>query len=775
LANDKLKFIIDFIIKNKDDLEKVDKSLKELPKSTDKAKKANKGLSQAFSKAAPAITAISTAYLAVSKAIGSVVNKAKQYVSLALTQESAERKLEKQLGKNIDEWKAYASSLQGVTTVGDEATLALIQTADALGISSNQIQEATEGAIGLAERFSEVGLSQKNAMKGIALAYEGNFTQLQRYIPALRSAETEAEKMALLQKNMSEGFLLAVDSAKTSEGQIIQYQNAVGDLQEALGMIAIDGFMPFVGHLKNATEAATTFIQNKRRIAAIQEETTAFSNQALSLDYLAQKQNKTAKEKEQQISLINEIQEKYPDFLANQNAENVNYDQIATAISKINKNLEEKLILELSEQEKTKLVEKNISLRLKQQKAEKELLLQEARRNKWLKDNNLELENAASWTETQLRSFGENQKSITSLNTAIRAYKQEQSEIAGEIANIEQKYKDLLDTEQEQPEEKTISERIGAAQEQAERLIKTLENEGNPITLPEIIVPDLSWPEKFQDPMGGNYNITDLMFGSEEENKSKAQTWIENRQLEINATADLMNNLYALGKARRDREMLDEIEKAETSALTEEEKAAKISNIKEKYRKKDIAAQKMLKPIRVAQAIANTALGVTKALSMANIPLAAIIGAAGAVEVATIMAQPYAEGGVPGIAPGVLKGKSHAQGGIPLVAEGDETILTKGVYRNPFLRQQASDLNVAGGGRPFASGGSPSSTASGSSVNSVNNLLSSLLQEIVGLRMQVSEMKLSVNIITSDPKTRIIEDEETKNNMIEAGDGLENI
>ncbi|MFD1873888.1 hypothetical protein [Hymenobacter bucti] len=61
---------------------------------------------------------------------------------------------------------------------------------------------------------------------------------------------------------------------------------------------------------------------------------------------------------------------------------------------------------------------------------------------------------------------------------------------------------------------------------------------------------------------------------------------------------------------------------------------------------------------------------------------------------------------------GVLRGPSHAQGGIPLFsrrtgqhlgaeAEGDEIILTKGVYRNPWLRAQASALNVAGGGRPF--------------------------------------------------------------------------
>lgn len=55
----------------------------------------------------------------------------------------------------------------------------------------------------------------------------------------------------------------------------------------------------------------------------------------------------------------------------------------------------------------------------------------------------------------------------------------------------------------------------------------------------------------------------------------------------------------------------------------------------------------------------------------------------------------------------VLRGPSHAQGGIPIEAEGDEIILTKGVYRNPKLRAIASSINLAAGGRSFALGGPP--------------------------------------------------------------------
>lgn len=61
----------------------------------------------------------------------------------------------------------------------------------------------------------------------------------------------------------------------------------------------------------------------------------------------------------------------------------------------------------------------------------------------------------------------------------------------------------------------------------------------------------------------------------------------------------------------------------------------------------------------------------------------------------------------------VLRGPSHANGGIPIEAEGDEIILTKGVYRNPALRRVASMINVLGGGRQFEAGGPVNPLASG--------------------------------------------------------------
>ncbi|MEJ0030659.1 MAG: hypothetical protein WDO15_09955 [Bacteroidota bacterium] len=66
----------------------------------------------------------------------------------------------------------------------------------------------------------------------------------------------------------------------------------------------------------------------------------------------------------------------------------------------------------------------------------------------------------------------------------------------------------------------------------------------------------------------------------------------------------------------------------------------------------------------------------------------------------------------------VIKGPSHASGGVDVNVEGDEIILTKGVFRNPRLRSIASAINVAAGGKRFAAGGPVSPFTASSSASS---------------------------------------------------------
>lgn len=102
-------------------------------------------------------------------------------------------------------------------------------------------------------------------------------------------------------------------------------------------------------------------------------------------------------------------------------------------------------------------------------------------------------------------------------------------------------------------------------------------------------------------------------------------------------------------------------------------------------------------------AAANPANAVTfgaAGIAQSTILTAAAVATA-ALQAAAVASQKFEHGGV------VLRGRSHREGGIPIEAEGDEIIMTKGVFRNPGLRAMASAINVAGGGRQFAFGGVP--------------------------------------------------------------------
>jgi hypothetical protein len=92
--------------------------------------------------------------------------------------------------------------------------------------------------------------------------------------------------------------------------------------------------------------------------------------------------------------------------------------------------------------------------------------------------------------------------------------------------------------------------------------------------------------------------------------------------------------------------------------------------------------------------------------SVVRAQLAALkAGAFGGLNVARILGVKYEDGGI-------LKGPSHAHGGIPTPfgeMEGNEAIINK--RSTEMFKPILSAINVAGGGRAFAKGGIPNSSA----------------------------------------------------------------
>ena len=223
---------------------------------------------------------------ATTLAVRKIVGISKELIDVYRVQERAETRLASAIratggdvNKQMGRWSSFASELQDVTTVGDETTLMLIAQAKTFGIVEEAMEESVKGAIGLSEAL---GMDLNTALRAVANAQQGNYSQLERYLPALRNASTEAEKHAILQKSMADGFNMAKDVASTATGQMDQLGNAIGDMQEIAGKAIAEGIKPYVTWLKNViTESnnAHAALQDLQKV--LEEGTDAASVEEL--------------------------------------------------------------------------------------------------------------------------------------------------------------------------------------------------------------------------------------------------------------------------------------------------------------------------------------------------------------------------------------------------------------------------------------------------------------------------------------------------------------
>lgn len=160
-------------------------------------------------------------------------------ISAYMEQEAAENRLRAALqstgdfiASNYEGLRRYAAQIQRATIYGDEEILNQMAYARSLGITSDRLREVTKGAIGLA---TSLGMDLKTSVRYAALALQGEFTMLRRYIPELRATTDAGEQLAIIQEKMAQGFRQAQAEAETTAGRMKQLRNQWGDLKEQLG------------------------------------------------------------------------------------------------------------------------------------------------------------------------------------------------------------------------------------------------------------------------------------------------------------------------------------------------------------------------------------------------------------------------------------------------------------------------------------------------------------------------------------------------------------
>lgn len=210
------------------------------------------------------LAAYGAAALAAVAAVGKLVSVAKEYVQLATVQQQAETKIAATIkatgnviGVTTNEMLQLASSLQSVTTYGDETTLGVEQLMIATkAISKDVLPQATELSLDLA---TAMGTDATNAAKKLAKALADPKTGFE----GLRDANivfSEAEKATIksmvdsgqqleaqqiiLDKVAGTYGGLAREVAATDTGKIQQINNVIGDIKEGLGTALVSSLGP---------------------------------------------------------------------------------------------------------------------------------------------------------------------------------------------------------------------------------------------------------------------------------------------------------------------------------------------------------------------------------------------------------------------------------------------------------------------------------------------------------------------------------------------------
>ena len=158
-----------------------------------------------------AIAAVKQMYAAVKESIDLFVNQEKQSF-----------RVQDSFGAYAGQINAAADATQNLTTVGNEQYQKLAVLAKAYGTASKDVNSVVQQSIGLATEFEAAGISQEQAMKLLVKAQNGNFKAVERIIPAIAKANTEQEKMAILNEMAAKGFETATKYAETYGGRIEQ-------------------------------------------------------------------------------------------------------------------------------------------------------------------------------------------------------------------------------------------------------------------------------------------------------------------------------------------------------------------------------------------------------------------------------------------------------------------------------------------------------------------------------------------------------------------------
>ena len=425
--------------------------------------------------------------IAATKKIGEVMRECTDAYKV---QEKAEKALEVAArnnpyldGQAVAGLKAFASELQSVSEIGDEASIKLMAQLAAAGRTESQIRDIMKAA---ADYAAGTGTDIQSAVQTLNATYSGSAGLLGKQITGLKGLTEEQLKNGEAVKVVAEKYKgLAENLADVK----VQAEGAKGDFKEMVGALiapAVDLWDRFWKGFYEKGAAAMKWL--KKRLDFINTDNDAFLHNMLErMDYdpvkEAEKQRKRDMYKPDPNDALDSgaaaykaVEKWYKKATPTKRLEDSSIEELEKIIEQLQ--LKTELAGKLGEKEK-ELLEKSTALLAQKEKAEKDRIATEnaaakaaedkAKAQKtaddYAKANNEQLEKNIKALELEAKAKGENVKAQDLFNVYLKSY-------IDLLTNTEGKIKEGYPVAQKRLEQVNKAKEAVDAQTDAEKKLK---------------------------------------------------------------------------------------------------------------------------------------------------------------------------------------------------------------------------------------------------------------------------------------------------------------
>lgn len=665
----------------------LDKGLKNVDDKLKTTEKTTSSTAKSFASLGLKVAAVAGAVKVAADVINDLTDAYKTQIKAETQLESAAKNNPYLDSTSVQTLKNYASEIQSYTTYGDEELLPMMAKLAAAGRSQDEIMKIMSAATDMAASGS---FSLDAAVSNLNKSYGGLSGELGESIPEIKNLSAEQLKNGAAVELLAGRYKgIAAEVAKTT-GTAEQLGNAFGDLKEELGAPWEKGLSPVRAFFTALISGWANSLKAKREYQESTEANAAIGTRTANT---LETQLKTEKEKLDQLKKQNKqskaLLKLTDDELAKRYGSRETVSRLIAEES-VEIDDQKKLVQLLTvEGDKAKQKEKDI-------KAAGAALVDQVAKEKALSDyisaNTAAREKALQALKLQADTEGRAVTEEEKLSVYAQSYVDLVGNANGLLNENSKTAKDLLQTTRDiataASAETDAKEKALAAEDQLRTLLSSIES-ADPRKESEKMAAQLVVLDDYYAQVNqSEYTSNDDKVKLQEEYLAKRKILLQNEQDAVKAEleaekqarrektveilsiakdfatqyANIMSSISTLMTKQIEDEAsvkTAEVEKQyQDGTISAQEYEDKISEIKKDAAKEQYKVDMWLWSSNVLSSIANTALGVTQALSssgnaIVNMLLAGMIGAAGAAQLATIIANKpippsFSTGGVMG-------------------------------------------------------------------------------------------------------------------------------